>query len=277
MVRNPVRREMVSRVPLDVGSVDHMVFITKDPSPMLPYLPDISETYSVSFQITITPYGRDVEFNVPESDRVISFLKEVSEILGSDRVIWRFDPILFSDKYDEETIVSGFREMCAQMSGYVDRCVFTFLEHYPKIEPIIGGLGIRECRDRKRFVSSLNECASSFDIRLSTCTADLYVDHPLPIHSGACIDTMSMRRWGIPYEMPSTPVRKGCGCVKTVDIGDYDTCMHNCAYCYANSSSVKSRSDKVYDPDSEFICGYGEHTDIVRELGSKSQSKLSIR
>ena len=274
LVRNPVCRNVVTRVPLTRDVVDHTVFITKDPSPMLPHLHRIVEDYSVSFQITITPYGKDIEPNVPGIGDVIESLKDVSKIIGPDRTMWRFDPILFTEgKYSQDYVLDMFDDMCQQLKGHISGCTFSFLDYYRKLDDSLGDRGVVECDDRVHFVNRLSSVAKSHGIPLSSCCEDLSGMDPY-VKDVACIDPVSMRSWNVPYAIPSTPVRKGCKCVKVVDIGDYDTCSHDCQYCYANSTSIRERSMKTYDPDSELLCGWPTDGDMVLDMAVSKQTKL---
>lgn len=274
MVRNPVCGNSVLRVPLDPCSVDHIVFITKDPAPMLPHLPDLAERYSVSFQITITPYGRDLEPNVPGIDSAVESFREVSDIIGADRTIWRFDPVMFTDTvYDETFLLSSFAGICDSLAGCTERCIFSLLDYYPKLDPGLGDMGIRACGCLPSFIDSLCSISERHGISLSACCED-DAEISSRVQARACIDARSMRVWNVPYSMPSTPNRKGCGCVRTVDIGEYDTCSHDCRYCYANSSPSDVRKSKVFDPESEFLCGHLNEGDLVTELGRMGQTRL---
>ena len=274
LVRNPVCRNLVSRVPLTSDVVDHIVFITKDPSPMLHFLPKVVRDYSTSFQITITPYGKDIEPNVPDVGDVIESLKDVSRIIGPDRTIWRFDPILFTDgKYSQNAVLNSFEDMCQKLNGHTERCIFSFLDFYQKLDGALGDKGITLCDDKAGFVRRMSHIAKLNGIRLSSCCDDLSGMDPY-VSDIACIDSASMRSWGIPYTKPSSPVRKGCKCVKVVDIGEYDTCSHDCLYCYANSSSSSKRSGKEYDSDSELLFGTLEEGDEVRNIFTNVQARL---
>lgn len=274
LVRNPVRRELVTSVSLEPPDVDHLVFITKDPSPMVPYLDRISTSFSTSFQITITPYGRDVEPNVPDVDSVIKGFKEVSEIVGHGRTSWRFDPILFTEGlYGQESVLSAFDRMCQSLSGYTERCIFSFLDYYQKLDGNLGHLGIYDCTDRTEFVVEMARIAKRHGICLSSC-CEMDPGPTSPISRMACLDPRVLRGWNVPYEMPHAPVRPGCGCVKVIDIGEYDTCFHDCRYCYANSPSTEGRRNRTFDPDSEFLCGGQEEGDIVKRPSGSTQTRL---
>lgn len=80
-VRNPFNNSAVSRYKLTPELVDCLVFCTKNPAPMLTRLSEI-QNFGKYFFVTITPYGRDIEPNVPEKSEVIKSFQELSKQLG---------------------------------------------------------------------------------------------------------------------------------------------------------------------------------------------------
>ena len=99
-VRNPVNFHQVSRIPLSPEVVDGIVFWTKNPTPMLDRLPLLKD-YPFYFQFTLTAYAQDLEPGVPNKNEVIiPAFQELSRRIGPERVIWRYDPILPTPKYN---------------------------------------------------------------------------------------------------------------------------------------------------------------------------------
>ena len=88
-VRNPIYPKLVSRIYFK--DVDMIVFCTKNPHPILPYLKEIKQP--ILFQVTLTPYQKDIEPNVPSKKEVIEDIRRISSILGKDFVFVRYDPI----------------------------------------------------------------------------------------------------------------------------------------------------------------------------------------
>ena len=70
LVRNPMNFHQVSRISLSPEVVDGIVFWTKNPVPMLERLAEL-ERYHYYFQFTLTPYGPEIEQNLPSKDEVI--------------------------------------------------------------------------------------------------------------------------------------------------------------------------------------------------------------
>ena len=277
MVRNPVCRNVVYRVPLRPSDVDMIAFITKDPRPAIPHLRELKDMgYEMSFQVTITPYGRDLEPNVPDCTVIAEAVKELSWIIGKERIIWRYDPVVISDVYSIDSHRESFERLASMLEGSVERCVFTFLDVYDKHLPLFGTGRLREATEEERiaFVRNSAPIARDYGIELTTCcTENDYSEYGVP--NRPCLDARSFREWGVPYEPQTSPVREGCACVKSIDIGAYDTCRHDCLYCYANRAADSARSSRVYDPESEMIFGIVGPDDQVSEIRPRRSAKLT--
>ena len=116
-VRNPYDPHQVSRYHLDPTVVDVIGFCTKNPAPMLARM-DLLRDYGQYWFVTITPYGRDIEPNVPDKRRVLEDFKALSGRVGIDAIGWRYDPILLSDRYTPEYHIRAFGKMAAELDGY---------------------------------------------------------------------------------------------------------------------------------------------------------------
>lgn len=95
-VRNPINPRQVSEIELSPEVVDCIVFWTKNPAPMFFELARLKD-YPFYFQFTLTGYGTDMEPMVPHKrERMIPVFRQLSDMIGKERVIWRYDPILFT-------------------------------------------------------------------------------------------------------------------------------------------------------------------------------------
>ena len=116
LVRNPMNISQVSKISLSPDVVDGIVFWTKNPLPILDRLEELRE-YTYYFQFTLTPYGKDVEPNVPsKNDLIIPSFRKLSERIGKERVVWRYDPILFNDKYTMDYHIKYFKALAAKLT-----------------------------------------------------------------------------------------------------------------------------------------------------------------
>ena len=132
MVRNPYQPLQVTQYSLNPEVVDLIGFCTKDPAPMLKYI-DLLKPYGMYWYITITPYGREIEPRVPESEKVIASFQKLSEIVGENSMGWRYDPIFLNDRYTPEYHLRQFEKMASALEGYTENCVISFIDLYQKV------------------------------------------------------------------------------------------------------------------------------------------------
>ncbi len=131
-VRNPMNAHQISRINLSPSVVDCIVFWTKNPKSMMERLDELKD-YPYYFQFTLTGYGKDVEPGLPDQrTERISIFKELSEKIGRNRVIWRYDPLLISKKYTAEYHGKAFEEMAYRLSGYTRKVIISFMDFYAK-------------------------------------------------------------------------------------------------------------------------------------------------
>ena len=131
-VRNPYNPNQVSRYRLDPSVVDVIGFCTKNPAPMFPYM-DLLKDYGQYWFVSITPYGRDIEPNVPDKHRLIEDFKRLSDMVGADSVGWRFDPIFLSDRYTMDYQLRAFDKIATALDSYTRTAVISFIDLYPKV------------------------------------------------------------------------------------------------------------------------------------------------
>lgn len=132
--RNPLFPNKVTRYELLPDKVDGIQFCSKDYEPILEHLPAIIVRFNTYFHYTITAYGKDVEPGVPSIAKSMDTLKRLSAIVGKQRVAWRYDPLLLTEKYTIGLHLQTFEQMARELSPYVDRCIFSFVEMYKKLE-----------------------------------------------------------------------------------------------------------------------------------------------
>jgi hypothetical protein len=110
LVRNPYNPHSVTRYRLSPDVVDLIGFCTKNPAPMFRYM-DLLQPYGQYWFVTITPYGKEIEPHVPNKLEVLDHFRHLSEIVGTDRIGWRYDPILISDTWPVERHIKAFEYM----------------------------------------------------------------------------------------------------------------------------------------------------------------------
>jgi len=260
--RNPMNPRQEKRVGLSPESVDCIVFWSKDPAPLIKYLDEIdSMGYDYYFQFTLTPYGRDVEEGVRDKAEIAETFKALSERVGKYRVVWRYDPILISGLYDADHHVRAFARLCGELRGYTEKAVISFVDGYRKINPAMKLYGLRapDADENMYIAREFAGIAAEHGLTIETCAekADLSA---FGIGRARCVDGALIER--ITGRILRDKYKKGverenCGCMPSSDIGAYDTCVHGCAYCYANASLERARSNRSgHDPRAEFLRPY---------------------
>ena len=141
LVRNPFNGRQFSKIDLRPENIDGIVFWSKNPIPMLNKL-DRLDGLAYYFQFTLNPYGADIEPNLPEKERLIEAFKELSGKAGRQRVVWRYDPIIFNACYTPEFHMRAFRELALRLAPYTEKCTVSFLDDYLKIRSAIKKAGI---------------------------------------------------------------------------------------------------------------------------------------
>lgn len=258
-VRNPMNAHQISRIDLSPDVVDAIVFWTKNPAPMTERLGELSG-YPFYFQFTLTGYGRDVEANLPDKrEQLIPAFQNLSRRIGKERVIWRYDPILLSSRYTVAYHEKAFREIAGCLRGYTEKVVISFLDFYDKTERNLSGLHVTTISDEQmyRLAASIAAAAAENGMIVETCAESVDLE-PLGIRHGCCIDRRLIERitGSIIKGEKDKNQRKECGCLESVDIGCYNTCMNGCKYCYANFSQEKVQTHRAgYRPESTMLCG----------------------
>ncbi len=261
MVRNPVNFRQISIIPLNPDLADCIVFWTKNPEPFFPYLHKLDQYgYKYYFLFTVTPYGSDLESNLPDKEQIINTFKKLSEKLGAKRVVWRYDPILFTNKINEQYHYKNFTYLCKKLSGYTDTCIISFLEMYQKCRKNLRHIAIQQPKpeQKKEVIANLSKIAEVYQIQLQTCAVNVDISN-LTVTTGKCIDDdriASLLGYSILNVKKDKNQRGLCNCIESIDIGAYHTCMHNCLYCYANyNKETVKRYVAMHDPASPLLIG----------------------
>ncbi len=270
-VRNPYHRQQVSRYRLDPQSVDCLVFCTKNPEPMIQYLNEL-DSFGKYFFVTITPYGKEIEPNVPEKSAVINSFINLSEKTGKEKVCWRYDPIFIDSTYTAAFHIRSFRAMCQKLAGYTERCIISFVDLYEKTKKNFPELKEVSEEDQKFIAGAFSSIAREFGITVESCAEKLDLSSA-GIKPGACISIETIERATglIIKEGKIQKLRQYCNCLPSRDIAHYNCCPHLCKYCYANyDSRIVAKNFKLHNPDSSFLIGGPETDDIITEVKQES-------
>ena len=281
-----------------------VVFWTKNPAPLMPYLPVLDRRgIHYYFQVTLNDYEKEnFEPNVPKMADKIATFKKLSDTIGKDRVIWRYDPLIITPSTSPRELLTRIWNVGNQLKGYTNKLVFSFVDvkAYRKVQNNLvkeTSCFTRESVDmaepsiaqRDEIISGLCKIrdawkSGGWDVQLATCAEEFdYESHG--IEHNRCIDGELIEKlWPEDKELiyylrtgklpepdlfgsiPSIPdkqknlkdkgQRKICGCMVSKDIGMYNTCVHLCVYCYANTSKdAVLRNFEKFNDESESIIG----------------------
>jgi DNA repair photolyase len=267
-VRNPMNVHQISNISINPDVIDCIVFWSKDPSPMLPRIDELNK-FKYYFQFTVNPYDQKLETFVPKKKIVIETFKKLSDKIGSDKIIWRYDPILLTDKITIEYHIKYFEEIAKRLSGYANICVISFIDEYKKVENNLKGTMVQALNEKKilEIAPTIAQIASSYGFKIQTCAENIDLNQ-FGIRQGRCIDNNIIENL-IGEKILSTKdknQRKECGCIQSIDIGEYNTCNHNCLYCYANfNKKVVSDKREKHNPNSPLLIGEISNKDTINE------------
>lgn len=262
-VRNPFNQKLVSRIYF--SDVDLIMFCSKNPLPMINKL-DILKV-PVLFHVTITPYSKDVEPNIPDKRLIIEGVKKLSLVLGIDNVVVRYDPIFLSDKYNVDYHIKAFDKLCKNLNGYVNKIIVSFMDEYKNVRSNKNILKYRAFtrEDYKKIGEAFSKSAHDNGMSVQTC----FEDEDLTQYGfvkGECLShELAYILTGKKFKSSNVRKEKKCECVQMVDIGDYNSCMHMCKYCYANyDEKAVSNNFERHDDNSSLLIGSIQRDDVIK-------------
>ncbi len=271
LVRNPYSPSSVTRYAINPSVVDLIAFCTKNPLPMLDYM-DHLEPYAQYWFVTITPYEKEIEPNVPDKENVIRAFCCLSDMLGKKCVAWRYDPVFISEKYSLDFHLEAFEKMAFALSGYTETCVISFIDIYRKVR--CNFPQAKEVSKAERLIigSAFAEIGRKYGMRIKACAEGTELEDCGVDCRGCLTKETYEKAIGRNLILPKrNGQRKECACFFGSDIGSYDTCKHLCAYCYANADkdAVLSNSER-HDESSPLLIGGLRKTDEIHDARQES-------
>ena len=258
LVPNPFNPAQVTKVSLKPEDVDVIVFWTRNASPLVPCLTDLDcKGYRYTFLYTVMDNPRPIDPRCPSLREAVAVFKDLSDRIGPERVIWRYDPLVFSNATPPDFHMKTYESIAKQLQGYTSRSIMSVVRVYRKARQRLTALrekrvDLTECEgevfaELMRFMA----CAGRDNgMALSSCAQDRDLT-AYGILPGQCIDDHLIEEvFGLEVNHMKDPSqRKACGCVISKDIGMYDTCLYGCAYCYATTSFDKAKENYLkHDP-----------------------------
>ena len=281
-VRNPMNPHQISRIELSPQVVECIVFWTKNPANMMERLEQL-QNYTYYFQFTLTGYGKDIESNLPDKrTELIPIFQNLSKAIGKERVIWRYDPILISKKYTIDYHIKTFREIAEHLTGYTEKVVISFIDLYEKTKRNTEELAMKEMtrEDQIYLAREMAQIASKHHLCIETCAEQIDLQD-IGIGHGCCIDQKLIERLlGCKLNGGKDKnQRKECGCLESIEVGTYNTCLNGCKYCYANFSDKKVKENvKLYNVDAPLLCGNVDLGDKItdRKIKILKEEQMSL-
>jgi len=261
-----------------------VVFWSKNPKPLLEHLDYLAERdINCYIQFTLNDYvAEGLERGVPLVQERVDTFKRLVDKLGKGRVVWRFDPLVLTDRIIVENLLHKIENIGTQLQGYTEKLVFSYadIQSYKKVEANLKKNNINYSEwtvpQMEDFAKRLSDMNRKWNYQLATCGERIDIDKYGIAHNhcvdddlmirfangdkklmdflGVEIRTVEASLFGAP-DLPAGAIhiggnryaikkknnadkgqRTACGCIKSKDIGEYNTCPHLCEYCYANSS-----------------------------------------
>jgi DNA repair photolyase len=245
------------------------VFWSKNPKKIIQYLPELdAKNVNYYFLYTLNDYEKEnLEPNIPSLENRIKTFIELSEKIGKDKVIWRFDPLLLSDTITIEKLIQKIKNVGDQINKFTQKLVISFVDirNYKKVQQNLNNSGFSDYREfseeeKQIFAQKLADLNQNWNLNLYTCAEEIDLTK-FGIEKNSCIDYFllvnlfsydkELKKFLQPPPqtqlssfdpkknakiLKDTGQRSECGCIYSKDIGQYNTCMHLCSYCYANHS-----------------------------------------
>ncbi len=272
MSRNPLFPNKVNRYELTPNTVDCVVFCSKNYKPILPDLHKITDRFNTYFYYTITAYGKDLEPGVPSIEDSIATLVQLSKQVGKQRIAWRYDPVLLTEKYTVEYHLQTFEKMATKIVPYIDRCIFSFVEMYKRLEITMPELIPLSEQEKEALARGLGEIARKKGITLQVCgTNDDYSRYGIDGSGCMTLDILGKANEIEFKDLKHKGMRQGCHCIDSRDVAAYDTCLNGCKYCYANKNPRRAFENyKYHNPNSPLLLGEIKDTDYIAQGAQKS-------
>lgn len=268
-VPNPFNRKQATFISLKPEDVDVIVFWTRSPKPLLPFFPELDQRgFRYYVQYTLLNNPPELDPHVPRLESALRTFRELAGQIGPQKVIWRYDPIVFSPKTDASFHQRSYRQIAEALRGATLRSVISVVDPYRKTQKRLDDLA-RQGLEVLAYTGqafpgfadlmrSLAQIAQDNGMEIVSCAEEIDLQ-PYGIRPGKCIDDDYIARifsLEVAHQKDKSQ-RKACGCVESRDIGMYDTCVYGCRYCYATSSFERARSNRQqHDPASPSLLKY---------------------
>lgn len=253
------------RIGLRPEDADGFFFWTKNLGPFLPKLAILYERhFPFVIHYTINGYPRCLEPAIPPAEKTIEHLRFIAQTYGIKVGIWRYDPILITNKTGFDFHRRNFTRLSRALAGIVDEVVVAYASlvyrktrlNLVRAAQNTGFQWQDPDTERKReFLTELSAIAAQNEMTLRLCSQPEYLSPG--ISEAICIDAQRLSEVANRPILGRIPGHRGeqCACHYSRDIGAYDTCTHGCVYCYAVANlQIAKVCYKRHDPTAEWLC-----------------------
>jgi hypothetical protein len=237
--------------------VRFIVFWTKNPEFILPYLPVLqSKNIEFYIQCTLNDYEKEnFEPGIPTLGKRIRNFIEISEHIGNEKIIWRFDPLILTKKLSIKELTYRVFSIAEKLQNHTRKLVFSFadIQNYRHIKKNLADNNCSDCREfseneKTEFAENIGTFIPDFNMQAAACCEDIDLSD-FGISRNRCIDGELIHRilkagnfdfsilenikFAELLKKKDKSQRKNCLCAPSRDVGNYNTCRFGCLYCYA--------------------------------------------
>ncbi|AEF82638.1 DUF1848 domain-containing protein [Leadbettera azotonutricia] len=273
LARNPMNPNSITEIPLEPDLIECIVFWSKNPEKFFKHLPIIDKLgYRYYFQFTLNAYDSTIEKNIDKRNILGNFI-ELSEYLGKEKIIWRYDPILVNDKFTIKYHIENFESLCKKLYRHTEKCVISFIDTYSFLNENFRQNNIHELPNDEmdNLADKFATISKKYNLQLSACCEKINLDKYGISHNKCIDDDLIERLFNVNVKSKKDPSqRKECGCCVSRDIGAYNTCLHDCIYCYAKRGIELLH----HDPHSPLLCDIVNGTEKINQLELNPVEKI---
>ena len=233
---------------------------------------ELLSPFSMFWFVTITPYGRDIEPHVPDKEHVIDSFLHLSEMVGAERMSWRYDPVFISEKYSVDYHIRQFHHMAEHLRGSTHQCVVSFIDLYEKTKRNFPSVRAVTASEQQTLINAFSSIAAENDLQIHLCceNAGLICSN---VDAVGCMSQKILEdAIGCRLIVPKKKgAKKECSCLLGADIGAYNTCGHGYLYCYANYDQDTVRHNMSrHDKKAPFLIGTFQEGDVIKDAKQAS-------
>lgn len=179
-----------------------VVFWTKDPSPIIPFLPELDKRgIHYYFQVTLNDYESEgFEPNVPPIAQRIETFKQLSLLIGKERVIWRFDPLIITPQHTPRMLLTKIWHIGNELKEYTDKLVFSFVDvkTYRKVQSNLVKETTYYTKDNVE-QAEMNEAQRTEVVEGLVKLRDIWKQDGWNLELATCAEEVDLEKYGIEH------------------------------------------------------------------------------